>query len=467
MIKRILIVGFILLQLLNLRSIAQEIKSFSLKEAQQYALENNYDIKNAGIDVKIAEKRVKENLALGLPQINAKANYNYYIDIPTTLMPDFLTPAVMGVNDNIYGLEPIVDVPEGTQYFEAQFGTKHNATLGAELSQLIFSGQYIVGVMASKAYVGLIEGSLQKSEIEIKDAIARSYYPVIILQENKKVFDSTLASLNKMLYETEEYYKSGFLEDTDVDQLKLLISDMETTITNIDNQLEIANNMLKYQMGIKADEEIEATESLNDLLAEVNRNYLLNTAFNYSDHIDYKMLKDQEKMAVLQLKLKKSEYYPTLMGYYAYQEDAMRDKFNFTASDQNWYTSQFLGVQLDIPIFSSGNRKYKVQQAKLELQKINIMDDQLKQGLSLKVRTAKANFNNAYLIYMNKNMSRDNAEKIYQKTEIKYREGLSSSLELSQTYNQFLTAQIDYLTSILDLLNKKSEVEKELTKVNY
>jgi len=355
----------------------------------------------------------------------------------------------------------------GDEDIEFTFGTKHNASFGADVSQLIFSGEYIVGVMASKAYVGLIETNLEKSEIDIETAIALTYYPVIILKENKKVFDSTLSSLNDMLYETEEYYKSGFLEDTDVDQLKLLISDMETTITNINNQLEIAYNMLKYQMGVKADDEIEVTEKLDDLLIEINRDFLLNEPFNYNDHIDYKLLKGQEEMALLQVKLKRSEYYPTLVGFYAYQEDAMRDKFTFTATDQKWYSSQMLGVQLDIPIFSSGHRKYKVQQAKLELQKINVIDDQLKQGLSLKVRTAKANFNNAYLIYMNKNMARDNAEKIYQKTEIKYREGISTSLELSQTYNQFLTTQIDYLASILELLNSKSELEKELTRVNY
>ncbi|MCD4665573.1 MAG: TolC family protein [Bacteroidales bacterium] len=381
--------------------------------------------------------------------MNASAGYTNFIELPTSLIPAEFFGGEQG------------------EFAEIQFGTQHNATWNASLNQLIFSGEYIVGLMASKAYVGLIESNLEKNEIEIKDAIAHAYYPVIILKENKKMFDSTLISLNKMLYETEEYYKSGFVEDTDVDQLRLLIADMETTITNINNQLEITNNMLKYLMGINANEEIEVTDKLQDLLAEVHRDFLLNASFDYNNHIDYKMLKDQEKMALLQLKLKKSEYMPTLSGFYSYQQDAMRDNFTFFASDQKWFTNQLFGIQLDVPVFSSGNRKYKVQQAKLEIDKIKVMDDQLKQGLSLKVRTVKAEFNNSYLIYTNRKMSVTNAEKIYQKTEIKYREGLSTSLELSQTYNQYLTNQIEYLASILELLNKKSELEKELTKVNY
>jgi len=447
--NNIIFLVFCISIILSVKTGAQEIKRFTLEEAQQYALENNYDVKNAGTDVEIARKRVKENLAIGLPQVIAGAGYTNYIELPTQLIPA-----------EFFGGEP-------GEFQEIQFGTQHNATWNASLSQLIFSGQYIVGVMASKAYVGLIEGSLQKSEIEIKDAIAKAYYPVIILKENKKVFDSTLISLNKMLYETEEYYKSGFLEDTDVDQLKLLISDMETTIANIDNQLEIASNMLKYQMGLNANVEIEVTDKLDDLLAEVNKDFLLNSSFDYNNHIDYKLLKDQERMAVLQLKLKRSEYYPTLSGYYSFQQDAQRNKFNFFNGNQKWFTNQMVGVQLDVPIFSSGNRKYKVQQAKLEIEKIKVMDNQLQQGLSLKVRTIKSEFNNKYLIYLNKKMAVSNAEKIYQKTEIKYREGISTSLELSQTYNQYLTNQIEYLTSILELLNKKSELEKELTKVTY
>ncbi|MEZ5084114.1 MAG: TolC family protein [Bacteroidales bacterium] len=428
---------------------SQEVKKFTLREAQVYALEHNYDVINAITDIEIARKKVKENLAIGLPQIDATAGYTNFIELPTQLIPA-----------EFFGEEP------GT-FQEIQFGTQHNATWNASLNQLIFSGQYIVGLMASQAYVGLVETSLEKTQIEINNLIATSYYPVIILQENKKVFDSTLVSLNEMLYETDEYFKAGFLEDTDVDQLQLLISNMQTTITNLDNQLQIARNMLKYMMGIPADVEIEVTDKMEDLLASVDREFLLDSPFDYGQHIDFILLKKQEQMAILQLKLNRSEYYPTINGFYTFQQDAMRNEFDFFNSSNSWYTNQMFGVNLSLPIFSSGYRKAKVQQARLELNKLKVQENQLQQGLSLKVRTVKSEFNNAYLVYQNKKNSVKNAEKIYQKTEVKYASGLSTSLELSQTYNQYLNTQIEYLTSILELLNKKAELEKELTKANY
>ena len=467
-ILKSIIVLFLLL-IASLQSEAQEVHSFSLKEAQIYALEHNYDVINALTDIEIARQKVKETTAIGLPQINASLSYNNYLDIPTTLMPDFMTPIILQTTDQYYDVElrPGVEYPTEVQYFETQFGTQHNATWGATLNQLIFNGQYIVGLQASRAFLSLSEAGLEKSQIEIKDAIAQAYFPVIILQENKMVFDSTLASIDNMLYETTEYHNAGFLEDTDVDQLELLKADMLATITNIDNQLLIAQNMLKYLMGIKANDIIVVTDKLENLIEEVNREFMLNSAFDHNNHIDFMMLKNQEKIAVLNIKLNKSEYLPSLNAFYSYQENAMRNDFNLFDFTKSWYPTQVLGLQMDIPIWSSGSRKYKIQQAKLELEKVKVQEEQLKQGLSLRVRTVKAEFNNAYLIYLNKQMGLTNSERIYKKTKVKYREGISSSLDFSQTYNQYLNTQIAFLAATLDLLSKKSELEKELTKVGY
>ena len=432
--------------ILQIELSSQEVRMFSLKEAQAYALEYSYDVINAKTDIEIAHKKVKETTAIGLPQVSGSIGYQNNIEIPTQIM---------------YG--PGFGIPAG-EFQEFQFGTQHNANYGAKVNQILFNGQYIVGLMASKAFLSLSETGLLKTEIEVNNAIAKAYFPIIILQENKIVFDSTLASMRRMLYETNEYYKSGFLEDLDVDQLELLVFDLETTITNINSQLELGFAVLKFSMGIKANEQIEVTDNIDGLMAEIDKEYLLNSPFDFNQNIDYLMLKNEERIAHLDLKLKKSEYLPNLNAFYNYQGNAMRNQFDFFDGSQKWYSSQMLGVQLDIPIFSSGLRKNKVQQSELELEKIKVRDDQLQQKLALEVETARSLFNNAYLIYLNRNRSFQQAEKIYQKTEIKYREGLSTSLELAQTYNQYLETQISYLGSIQEVLNRKADLDKILTR---
>ncbi len=277
---------------------AQEVKKFSLKDAQQYAIDNNYQIKNAKTDIEIAKQRVKENTAIGLPQINASASYSYFMDIPTTLIPDFLTPAIYAVNENLFELTPAVPLSDEPQYFEASFGSPHNATWGATISQLIFSGQYLVGLRAAKAYETLTQSTYLKNEIEIRDAVAKAYYPVIIIKENKNYLDSTLISMKKMLYETEEYFNNGFVEDTDVDQLKLMIADLETALAYLDNRLELANNMLKFMLGLKTEDQIEATETLDGFLTSVNNEFLVNSKFDFNNNIDYNLLKKGERLTL-------------------------------------------------------------------------------------------------------------------------------------------------------------------------
>jgi outer membrane protein TolC len=428
--------------------ISQEVKKFSLKEAQQYAIENNYRIKNAKTDIEIARQRVKENTAIGFPQVSGSASYNDFLELPTQLIPG-----------EFFGL------PAG-EFAEIQFGTQHNATWSVSVSQLLFSGQYLVGLQAAHAYQVLTQSVFQKNEIEIRDAVTKSYYPILVFKNMRNYFDSTLTSLRKSLYETEELYKNGFIEDTDVDQLKLLIADLETNLANMDNQLELGYNGLKFLLGMKASDQVELTESLEGLLSLIDSAFMTASKFDHNDHIDYRLLKKTEQLTYLQMKLGKSAYLPTLRAFYSYQNNAMRDEFDFFNFDKTWYPTQILGVQLDVPIWSSGMRKYKVNQSKLELDKIRVQDTELQQKLNLDLETGQNAFNNAYLIYLNRSKNKDLALKIHQKTEMKYKEGLSSSFDLSQSYNQYLSAEVNYLLAVLDLLIKKSDLDKLLTKAS-
>ncbi|MCD4666177.1 MAG: TolC family protein [Bacteroidales bacterium] len=442
---------------------SQSIKYFTLKEAQEFALENNYDIKNAYTDIQIANKRVKESVSIGFPQINGSLSNSNYFNIATTLLPDFITPVVYQVNENDFGLEP--EVPLGDpQFFPAQFGTKYNVTAEVTASQLIFSGSYIVGLQAAKSFLNKSKKQFIKSEIDIKETIAKAYYAVLVTEKNQSILDSTLVDLEKMALETKEIYKIGFVEDTDVDQLDLLVTDMQASILTAENQVDIAYSYLKYYMGLSLNDSIYLTDDLNSLLAEINQTALMTTAFDYNQNIDYIVLENQKNLSHLLLKLEKASYLPTLSAFFNAQTNAMRNDFNFFEGNKPWYPTTFWGIQLDVPIFSSGSRSAKVQQKKLELNKINEEDKKLKAGLTIQANTLRSEFYNALMVYNNKQKSLEIAKKIYKKTEIKYIEGISSSMDLLQAHNQFLTAESDYIKSIFNLLETKLTLEKLLTK---
>jgi outer membrane protein TolC len=190
----------------------------------------------------------------------------------------------------------------------------------------------------------------------------------------------------------------------------------------------------------------------------------MSTVFDYTQNIDYIILKNQKNLSHLLLKLEKSSYLPTMSAFFSAQTSAMRNDFNFFDGNKPWYPTTFWGIQMDVPIFSSGSRNAKVHQKKLELNKINEEDKKLKTGLTIQANTLRNEFYNALMVYNNKQKSLEIAKKIYKKTEIKYLEGISSSMDLLQAHNQFLTAESDYINSIFNLLETKLTLEKLLTK---
>jgi outer membrane protein len=444
------------------------IKSFSLKEAINYALNNSYSVQSAKIDVTISEKKIWETTAIGLPQIGASASYQDMLDIPTTLLPDFISPSVYGVlmqegvkdrNGNT------IKMPAGSdQYFAAKFGTQYNASVKGNLSQLLFNGSYIVGLQASKIYHQLSTQALKKSETDIQQIVSNSYYLVLVLKENKNFLDSTYLIVSRTSEELTEMNKQGFIEETDVDQIKLQKLNIQNSLSSVENQLEVAKKLFKLSIGIDVNQEIILTDDLENLIKDANVQAALAPAFDITLNIDYQLLNTQENLALLNLKREKSTYLPSLAGFYSYQQSAMRDKFDIFDFSKKWYPTSILGLNLDIPIFSSGMRHSRVQQAKLQYIKAGLFKTQVAQGLILDFEQSRNDFNKACDIYHSCKEASVLSGKIYNRTLFKYKNGLSTSTELMQIQNQYFTSQSNYYNSMFVLLGAKCKLDKILAK---
>ncbi|MPL94178.1 hypothetical protein SDC9_40328 [bioreactor metagenome] len=450
-----------LITFLGLR--AQESTNLTLAQAWQYALQNSPTLINAQADVEIARKKIMETTAIGLPQINGSVEYQNFLDIPTTLLPDFISPAVYGVLLQ-EGLITPAQMPDASssQFFPAKFGTQHNASYGVTLSQLIFSGQYIVGLQASKVFGGLSQQSLEKNRIDIKHQITETYCLILSLQENKSFLDSNLTSFAKLLKETEAMNAQGFVEEINVDQLKLNVSTLENAVNSLSRNIETAQMLLKFQMGMPVEQSIILTDHLEDLMLSMNTTVLTDSAFKPALTIDMQLMDTQVKLQELSLKREQSAYLPTLAGYFSYSRKAMRDEFNFFDGDQAWYPTSLIGFKLDVPIWSSGTRHARVQQARINLDKSITSRNMVEQSLYLQYEQARIGYLSAIDKYNHEKQNVSLTEKILDKTMIKYREGLSSSMELTQAQMQHQTSQANYFAAVFELISAWNKMEKLL-----
>ena len=424
---------------------AQEVKKLSLKEAVDYAANHNYNLLKSEKDVEAAKQMVKEKMGYGLPQINASVGYKDNIAIPTTLLPG-----------------EFVGQP-GTEV-EIKFGSRYNANVGGSLTQLIFSGEYLIGLKAANVYFEKTNIDFFKDKVALKKQVAQSYYNVLATAEALRVIDSTLNTTNKLYLETKQIFAVGMTEDTDVDQLELMVENLKASQANITNQLGITKAYLKFYLGMKSDDSIVLTDDINKLIETKENIPILQQQFDFRTTPDYASLFKQKEISALQIKLAKSAYLPSLSANLNAGTNAQRNSWDFFDTSKKWYFSSYWGVTMNIPILSGGERTSKVKQAKIAFEQVNLMEKQLVTQLQLQYQTARNDYLNALLVLKNKQRNRVVAQKIYNKTQEKYINGMASSLDILNTHSQYLTAENDFISASLNFLKAAESLETILTK---
>jgi outer membrane protein TolC len=445
-----LIIGILVLGTISGAGIFAENKTgFSLQEAVDFALEYSSRVKNARLDINIAQKKIWETTALGLPQINATVSYQDMTQIPTTLIPAQI-------------FDPDAKLGE---FIEMRFGTQHNATVEVMATQLVFQGSYFVALRASRTFLQLSKNNLLKSKIDVKEMVSKTYYIIVLGEETRKNLQANLENIDRTLFETSELHKAGFAEDTDVDQLKITKIRLENSLRSINRQIESSYELLKFQMGYDLSREIELTENLDQVLAEINPSSAGGTKLEIEKHIDFQIASTQERAQLLTLKKEQSDHWPNVSAYVTHRQSAMRDKFNFLEGDEKWFPSTVIGININIPIFASGAQNARIQQAKMELKKARNMKKDVISGLQIGHRKAKSDFYNSRekLKYAEENQRL--AERILEKTREKLKRGITSSFEFTQIYSQYLTAQADYINAAFELLNAKLALDKAVSKL--
>jgi len=430
----------------------KEILKLSISDAQTFALQNNRTVQSAKIDIQSADKKVWENLATGLPQVNVAANYLHQFKVPELSFGPVLD--VNSLPDGVLTKQNIMDAYKDSPLIP--LGVMDNTTIDITLSQLIFSGQYLVGLQATKVLKQLTEKSLVKTEDQTKESVAGTYYLVLVLTENARLLHASLVSIDQTYNELVKMNEEGLNEETDVDQVKISKSNIQTLITSLESQKEISMKLLKFQLGVGFDQVVELTDSLPGIIQQGNVRYLTSPEFDVNKSINYQLVNEQERISGLLLQLEKSKYLPTISAFYRHEEQTNQPSFNFAVKD-------VVGASLSLPIFTTGMRNARVSQAKFDLMKSQLAKADAEQGLILEFETARSNYQTAFSNFNTNRESMNLSKKVYDKTVIKYKEGVSSSFELTQNQNQFLTAESNYYNSVLSLLNAKAKLDRILS----
>lgn len=430
---------------------AQDTLSFSLAQAQEYAVKNNYQVKAAALDLETAKSKIKETTAIGLPQASGSIAYQNIFDVPTmNLGPSFyVAPDQAG--------KPINVGADLYQFYHASdgiaLGVKENLTYTFTATQLVFSGEYLVGLQAMKAFKEMSEKGLAKSERDVKESVSKSYYMALVAENSLEVLKQSYAIMQKTYQDIKGLNAQGLTEETDVDQLYITMTTLENTINNATNQRDLTYRLLKFQLGINASDNIKLSDKLENIFASNAIILVDSTNFNFQNNIDYLLVKQNIEIQRLSLKREQSKFLPSIAAVYRFQKLQKEPSFNFTPKN-------VLALQLDVPIFSSGMRMTRTKQAKIALEKSEITAKQVQEGLELEYQQTVSEYKNAFSTYTLQTENLNLSKKIFDRTIIKFKNGLATSMEINTAQSQYLANMGQYYGAVINMVNARYKIEK-------
>ncbi len=439
----------ILFLTLSLKAFCQENGQIimNLTECLQYAYEHNEQVIIANLEREASKAYVGEIMSDGLPQIEASAEFKKNLKIRTTL-----------IDANSFN----PTIPEGDSLIQAQFGTPYEGDIGINATQMVFDGSYFVGLKAARTFKELSNKDYIKTKTDVAEAVSKAYYSVLVNEEALRLIEINFQRLDSLLRETRIMYENGMAEKIDVSRVQVQYNNMKTNLSNQQRLLGYSKNLLKFQMGMNLNTDLNIADKPSDL--EVTIVHDLEEEINYNQRIEYEQLFVNQQLAELDLKNNHVQYLPKVDIYFGFGLNA-----GTGSSDQllniggpSWFDYQTVGLRGSLPIFDGLKKAKRIQQNRIKLEQIDYQFAQLRKQINIEIINSKINLQNSMDDLENQIGNMQLAEEVYNISKIKYQEGVGSNIELTEADNAFKQAQSNYFSALLETLLAKVDYEKAL-----
>ncbi len=434
---------------LALRSFGQEADSlrFTLDQCLKYAYEHNEQIIMANLGIEGAKAQTGQYISRGLPQVDASATINKNFILRRTFIPaNTFDPSA----------------PEG-ELMELQFGTPYTGEMGINLNQMIFNGSYFVGLKASKVYQQLSVKDHIKSKIDVTEMVTKAYYSVLVNQMGLETLESNYQRIDSLVRETEIMNKNGFAELIDVNRTKVEFNNLQTSLNNARMALNISVALLKFQMGMPVESNLEIAEKLSDLKFNVKEE--LEMGYSYTNRIEYSRLLTSQDLAQLEMRNNKSQYLPSIDLIFSWGLNAGVLEFSDLGELSNrqvWPDYQLGGLTFKLPIFDGLYKSKLIQQNKVKIKHLEYQRQMLENSIRLEVDQQRKTLIMNLDLLRNQEENSKLAESVYNQTKIKYQEGVGTNLEVVTADTAYKQAQSNYFKALYDALISYVNYQKAL-----
>ena len=386
----------------------------SLAEARDYALEHNRTLQNADLSVRQAYAARWQTIASMLPQADMSLGLNY-----TDGSMKFSMGEGMQMDRKIENLA---------------------GSLGVSAS-IAVNGQLIMGALINNTAIEMQDINKRSSELDVVSNVETYYITALAMEKTVSLLDRSMVDLEKLYEITNNSVLAGVAEQTTADQIKVQVASMRSAINSTKRSLEMIYNALALQMATGADVKLVLTDELDNILNVEEALNLLSIDFNLSNNYGYQLAEQNVKMAKQNVIMAGMAYVPTLSAFYQYTSP---NKY-FKGEAAMEQSMGIVGLQLSIPLWSSGKRAAGITEKKLARQAAENSLADAKDALMVQHKQLRYNLSTAYEDFDMQKLNIDVSQRVFESTSNKFEYGHASALELTNASMTLLTAQSDYV----------------------
>lgn len=403
--------------------------NLTLNEAEKLALDQNLNLSRVQLAVDQADYQIKIVKGRFLPELNINGSYTRNIKRPVFFLP---------ASENFPG--------GGGGVIEAGFDNSYSATARASLP--LYNQNLIDQVDAAE-----IQKKLSASQVEIEqnDLLAQvrtTFFNTLLAKESYQVLQENLENAQENFENTKNLFSQGLVPEYDVIRSEVQVENLKPEIDRAFNNYRASINQLKLLLNIDLDNNLSLLNDLNDYYQSYNQLDLPDPEIRSNPQLQ--SIRIQAELQEQQIEISESAFYPSLSAFGNYQYQAQANNFDF--SEYRWVNTSAAGIQLNIPIFAGLTRFNQVDQAELELQRIQLQRRFTRGSLSVQAQNALNQVQQARSRIDAQESNIRQAEKGYQIAQISYQKGVATQLDVNDARFALTQSRLNQIQAINDYL---------------
>lgn len=407
-------------------------QTLSLQQCIDTAQAYNKTLQISKNNLLISDQKHMEAKANLIPKVTINAEYKYYNDLPTQLMPQ-----------SAFG------GPEGV-YKDTQFGVPHNINSTIQMSVPLYNPQIYGAIKTTEIASELSELQVQKTEEQLYFDISNLYYNAQILLHQKAFADSNLVNTNRLLKNLTLLKEQLMVTGSDVSKVQLQADQLVMQQQLIQSNYEQIINSLKFSMGISLDENIQIEPEIE-----------YESISDYENHstLDMRITSTYNRILNSDLKTLKNSRLPSLSLYGAYGTTG----FGYTEKPNDFldfYPLSFAGLQIAYPLFNGTVTLKRIKQKNIEIKNNELQLDLVKDQNSMLLKNARNQKLISVATIETSSSQIQLAQSIYNQSIIQQKEGIATLADVLLADSSLREAQQAYLTAVVNYLKADLELKK-------